>query len=74
MPHVNIKLYPGRTDEQKQALTQHIIEGMKTCLGVDSKYVSVAFEEISPGDWQEVVVKPELVDKKELLTKDPESL
>lgn len=74
MPHVNVKLYPGRSDEQKKAFTQSVIEAMQECLGVESKYVTVAFEEISPDDWQEVVVKPELIGKRELLTKEPEYL
>lgn len=71
MPHVNIKLYPGRSDEQKQALTRRIVDAIRECLDVDSKYVSVAFEEIAPEDWEETVVKPELRAKKHLLTKEP---
>ena len=74
MPHVNVKLYPGRTEEQKQALTQRIIEAMDETLGVASKYVTVAFEEVSPEDWHDIVVKPELEGKKALLYKQPEYL
>ena len=48
MPHVNIKLYPGRTEEQKQLLTQRVIEAIDESFGVASKYVTVAFEEITP--------------------------
>ncbi|MCH8295826.1 tautomerase family protein [Candidatus Poribacteria bacterium] len=74
MPHVNIKLYPGRTEEQKQLLTQRVIEAIDESFGVASKYVTVAFEEITPEEWHDVVVKPELEDKKELLYKLPEYL
>ena len=74
MPHVNIKLYPGRTHEQKQALTQLIIEAIDDTLGVGSKYVTVAFEEIPQEAWHDQVVKPELEDKKALLYKHPQYL
>jgi len=72
MPHVNIKLYPGRSIEQKKELTNKIIKAMEETIAANSKYISVTFEEIKPEDWDEKVVKPEMVDKKELLFKSPE--
>jgi 4-oxalocrotonate tautomerase family enzyme len=40
MPHVAIKLYPGRTIEQKRALTERIIAAMvETIDANESKYL-----------------------------------
>ena len=71
MPHVIIKLWPGRTAEQKQKLTEKIIEAMGEELGAGEEWISVAFEEIPSDRWVEDVYKPEIVGKSHLLTKKP---
>lgn len=71
MPHVVIKLWPGRTAEQKQKLTERIIEAMGEELGAGEKSISVAFEEIPSDRWVEEVYEPEIAAKSHLLTKKP---
>ena len=72
MPHVIIKLYPGRSDAQKKQLTEEIVKDVATIAKCEEKSVSVAFEEVAPQDWAEKVYKPDIVEKKELLYKAPE--
>ncbi|NNL78676.1 MAG: 4-oxalocrotonate tautomerase, partial [Desulfobacterales bacterium] len=51
MPHVIIKLYPGRTAEQKMQLANEIVKDVVAIAKCEEKVVSVAFEEIDPKDW-----------------------
>ena len=71
MPHVIIKLYPGRTEAQKKQLTNEIVKDIATIAKCEEKSVSVAFEEIDPQDWVEKVYKPDIVENKDLLYKEP---
>ncbi len=74
MPHVNIRMYPGRTDEQKQALTDKVIEAFGESLDIPPRWLTVAIEEVDPDDWHAEVVGPEIRAKADLLTKEPEYL
>tara|TARA_B100000676_G_C18081931_1_gene851907 strand:+ start:972 stop:1238 length:267 start_codon:yes stop_codon:yes gene_type:complete len=55
MPHVIVKLWPGKTEEQKKELTQKIVDAVHTSLGNGLHSISVGFEEISSENWKEEV-------------------
>ncbi|MBT3269062.1 4-oxalocrotonate tautomerase [Candidatus Poribacteria bacterium] len=74
MPHVNVRMYPGRTEEQKRALTAKIIEAFGEAMDIPSKWLTVAIEEVEPDDWKADVVGPEIRAKEEFLYKEPEYL
>lgn len=71
MPHINIKMYPGRSEETKQQLTDAIVRDVLSIVQCDEKWISVAFEEIDSSDWPEEVYKPEILDKQDKLYKKP---
>ncbi len=71
MPHVIVKLYPGRSEEQKIKLTDEIIKDVVAIAKCDEKSVSVAFEEIEKEDWAEKVYKPDILNQKGSLYKEP---
>ncbi len=71
MPHVIVKLYPGRSEQQKIRLAEAIAEDVVTIANCDEKSVSVAIEEIKPEDWAEKVHKPNILNKPEKLYKKP---
>ncbi len=71
MPHVIVKLYPGRSEEQKLKLADEIVKDVITIANCDEKSVSVAFEEIEKEDWAKKVYKPDILDKKDSLYKEP---
>ncbi|CAB1063542.1 hypothetical protein D1BOALGB6SA_8325 [Olavius sp. associated proteobacterium Delta 1] len=71
MPHVIIKLYPGRSDEQKAQLADEIVKDVVAIAKCDEKSVSVAFEEIEKEDWAETVYKKDILNKKDCLYKEP---
>lgn len=63
MPHVIVKLYPGRSEEQKIKFADEIAKDVVAIACCDEKSVSVAFEEIEKQDWAEKVYKPDILDK-----------
>jgi 4-oxalocrotonate tautomerase len=71
MPHVIIKMYPGRTEEQKNKLASSIVECVTNIAKCEAKSVSVAIEEVSPEDWAEKVYKPDILQKEKTLKKKP---
>jgi 4-oxalocrotonate tautomerase len=71
MPHVIVKLWPGNTAEQKAQLADAIAEDVCAILGKSDKSVSVSFEEIAQKEWAEKVYKPDIVDRPDLLVKQP---
>lgn len=56
MPHINIKMYPGRSEEVKAKLAKHTKEFMVKELEMDEKFISVSVEEIDKEIWQSEVM------------------
>lgn len=71
MPHVIVKLWPGKTEAQKQHLSAAIVRDVTGILNYDDEAVSVGFEEIPPGEWSARVYGPDIRDKWSTLTKQP---
>ena len=71
MPHVNVKLWPGKSDDQKQRLTERIVRGVADVLGYGEDAVSVAFEEVAPTAWTAQVYEPDILANWVCLTKQP---
>jgi 4-oxalocrotonate tautomerase len=71
MPHVIVKLHPGRSDQQKERLAEEIVRDVVEIAKCEETSVSVAFEEIEPADWPQMVYKPDILDKQETLIKKP---
>jgi 4-oxalocrotonate tautomerase len=71
MPHVIIKMYAGRTEEQKKKLVKTITDSIVKIVDADEKYVSIAIEDVSPEDWAEKVYRPDILEKQNTLYKKP---
>ncbi len=71
MPHVIVKLWPGKSAEQKARLTEAIVRDVTNILHYGDESVSVALEEVAPDDWTEQVYKPDILGKWDQLTKEP---
>jgi len=71
MPHVIVKLWPGKSDDQKQRLTETIARGVMDTLDYGEDAVSVAFEEVAPAEWMPKVYEPDIARKWATLTKQP---
>ncbi|MCA9255632.1 MAG: tautomerase family protein [Phycisphaerales bacterium] len=71
MPHVIVKLWPGKSEKQKRALSDAITRDVMAHLGYGDESVSVSFEEISADDWKERVFVPDILSKPDALYKNP---
>jgi len=71
MPHVIVKLYPGRTEEQKKQLADEIVRDVVAIAKCAEKSVSVAIEEVLPDEWTEKVYKPDILNSRHTLYKAP---
>jgi 4-oxalocrotonate tautomerase len=72
MPHVIVKLWPGKSEQQKRRLAEAIAEDVMDVLHYGEESVSVAMEEVKSQDWAEKVYKPDIKSKWDQLYKKPE--
>jgi len=72
MPHVVVKLWPGKSEKQKEQLAMEITDSVMSVLDYGAESVSVAVEEIAPPDWAGKVYRPEIEQKWDQLYKKPE--
>lgn len=71
MPHVIVKLWPGKTEQQKNRLAEAITKNVMNILQYGEESVSVAMEEVKPQDWVERVYKPDIKRNLDKLYKKP---
>lgn len=71
MAHVSVNLWPGRSEQNKQRLSDAIVEHIVNIIGSGEASVTVAIEEVSSGDWKEKVYDPEIRGKMRNLYKKP---
>ena len=71
MPHVIVKLYPGRSEQQKTRLAEEIVKVVVDIAQCKEESVSVAVEEIEPEEWAEKVYRPDIIDNQQKLYKKP---
>ena len=67
MPHISVKMYPGRSEQEKSELAEAIVKDVMDIIGAGRGSISVAIEEISPEEWKEKVYDPEIMEKPDRL-------
>lgn len=76
MPHISVKMLKGRTEEQKKRLACELQKTLIEVLGCGSAHISVAIEDFTAQEWQEVF-ENEIDDNKNIYIKpsyDPKDL
>jgi len=71
MPHVIVKLWPGKSEKQKNRLAEAIIKNVMDILHYGEESVSVAMEEVKSQDWVEKVYRPDIRNQWDKLYKKP---
>ena len=71
MPHVIVKLWPGKSEQQKTRLAEAITKDIVDILHYQELSVSVAMEEINSKDWVEKVYKHDIQKNWDKLYKKP---
>jgi 4-oxalocrotonate tautomerase len=71
MPHVIVKLWPGKSEQQKIQLAEAIVKDVVNIMNLGEESVSVAIEEIPAADWKKKVYEPDILDNRNNLYKKP---
>ena len=71
MPHVSVKLWPGRSEEDKKRLAEAITDDVVRITGSSPASVSVSIEDVPSDQWKARVYDPEIRDKADILYKKP---
>ena len=70
MPHIEIKCFPGRSEEQKTLCAEKVAQAAAEALGVKPSSVSVAIKEVEKENWKKDVWDTQIVpDEKDLYKK-----
>jgi 4-oxalocrotonate tautomerase len=67
MPHVIVKLWPGKSEQQKKKLAEEVTKAVMSTLNYGEESVSVGIEEVKPQDWTDQVYKPHTLGKRETI-------
>jgi 4-oxalocrotonate tautomerase len=71
MPHIVVKLWPGKSEAQKQELADRIVRDVMDVLHYGEESVSVAMEEVPASDWDQEVYRPDIVKAGKKLYRKP---
>ena len=71
MPHVIVKLYAGRSEQQKAKIAEEVTKAIMASTGNGEESVSIGIEDVEPADWVEKVYKPDIIGKTDKLYKRP---
>lgn len=71
MPHVNIKMFAGRSELEKQRLAKRVTLAIMNAVGASESSISVVVEEVEPENWSTSVFDPEISGKSKQVYKHP---
>jgi 4-oxalocrotonate tautomerase len=71
MPHVIVKMYSGRSEQQKMQIAEEVTKAVMASAGSAERSVSVSIEDVEPEDWAEAVYRPDILQKPDQLYKKP---
>jgi 4-oxalocrotonate tautomerase len=71
MPHVIVKLWPGKSEQLKKKLADEVTKAVTSTLNFGDESVSVGIEEVPARDWSEKVYKPDILGKSQTIYKQP---
>jgi 4-oxalocrotonate tautomerase len=71
MPHVTIKCYPGRSEEQKKLLAQKIAGDIVECFGAAEGSISIDIQEVPQDQWNDTVWDKDIEPRMDELYKKP---
>lgn len=55
MPHIEVKMFPGRDEETKKKFADEVIKAASDSLGTPAGAFSVSIEEVLPEKWNKEV-------------------
>ena len=71
MPHVIIKLLPGRSEQQKAKIAEEVTKAIMATANCAETSVSVGIEDVASDDWTATVYQPDIIGKPGTIYKKP---
>ncbi|CAN7568445.1 tautomerase family protein [Rhizobium sp. LjRoot30] len=71
MPRIAVKMFPGRTEAQKEEFAAKVVEMAMAVFGSSAASLSVSITEVEPSAWDAQVYDPEIVAAESDLYKRP---
>ncbi|MCA9554620.1 MAG: tautomerase family protein [Myxococcales bacterium] len=71
MPHLIVKMYSGRSEDEKRALTAALTRAVTATLGYPEASVSIELEDVEPSRWVDDVYRPDVLARMDRLSKKP---
>jgi len=71
MPHLEVKLLEGKSEEQKQKLAQELVKAARKVLGYGEESYSVSIQDFTYEEWKNKVYPDTIMANKEILYKAP---
>ncbi|MCW3789296.1 tautomerase family protein [Plebeiibacterium sediminum] len=71
MPHFQIKLLEGKTEEQKQELAKELVKTAQRVIGYGAESFSVSIEDFTLEEWKNKVYPNDIMGNKDILYKEP---
>jgi len=71
MPHIVVKMYKGRTEEQKNKMCEAVSEALISSINCSDDHISIEIEEYEKETWGEEVFYPEIMKNIDKLYKKP---
>ena len=71
MPHFQIKLLEGKSEEQKQQLAEAVIKAAQGVIGLGDESYSVSIKDYTLDEWKTTIYPNEINGEKESLYKFP---
>ena len=76
MPHIDVKMLSGRSNEEKVLLAEALLKAIQNTLSINEKWITVSIKDFNSKEWQEVFSK-EIATNKDLFIQpkyDPKTL
>ncbi len=67
MPHIAVKWYKGRSEEEKQEFANALLETAVKVTGRGAEHFSITIEDIEREDWTAAVYEPDIERKEDKL-------
>ena len=71
MPHIQIKLLEGKTEEQKKRLASAVVNAAQQVIGYGDESYSVTIQDYSLAQWKQEVYPKDILSRKDILYKAP---
>lgn len=71
MPHIQIKVLAGKSEEQKKQLAQEVIQAAQKVIGMENDAYSLSIEEFSQEEWKDEVYPNSIMADPKILVKKP---